>query len=176
MPWARMEVRHASAVPGECGRNSRARATAARTPDLPSLLRHWAGVAVMTAALATRSKAHVFVGSPDQVRQVRDFVGRVVAGCPVAGDVVLLASEVATNAIEHTASGAGGSFTVAVCRSACRVRVEILDDGSVKTPVAHRPGRPGERGCGLFLVSEFAARWGYSGGQHGRVVWFEVEW
>lgn len=130
----------------------------------------------MTAALAARPKMRIFSGSPRQVRLVRDFVGRAVAGCPVAGDVVLLASEVATNAIVHTASGAGGSFTVAVCQSGSRVRVEVLDGGSVNAPVVRPSGCPGEFGRGLVLVGEIAARWGYSGGQRGRVVWFEVEW
>jgi hypothetical protein len=173
---ARMEVPHASAVPRERGRDSRERTIAAHTPDLPSLRRYRAGVAVVTAAVAARPRVRVFAGSPHQVRHVRDFVGRAVAGCPVAGDVVLLASEVATNAIVHTASGAGGSFTVAVCQSGSRVRVEVLDGGSAKSPVAHAPGCPGESGSGLVLVGEIAARWGHSGGQHGRVVWFEVEW
>lgn len=130
----------------------------------------------MTAALAAKPKVRVFAGSPHQVRHVRDFVGRAVAGCPVSGDVVLLASEVATNAIVHTASGAGGSFTVAVRQAGSRVRVEVLDGGSVKSPVARLSGCPGESGRGLFLVNEFAARWGHSGDQHGRIVWFEVEW
>jgi anti-sigma regulatory factor (Ser/Thr protein kinase) len=137
---------------------------------------HWAGVAVVTAALAALPEVRVFAGSPHQVRHVRGFVGRTVAGCPVAGDVVLLASEIATNAIVHTASGAGGKFAVLLYHSGNRVRVEVLDGGSVKTPVADPRGCRGDSGRGLVLVEEIAARWGYFGGRRGRVVWFEVEW
>lgn len=130
----------------------------------------------MTKALAARPRTRVFAGSPHQVRHVRHFVGQVIARCPVSDDVVLLASELATNAIVHTASGMGGTFAVAVSRTADCVRVEVTDGGSAKTPTAHRDGSSGEAGRGLRLVEEIAARWGYSGGQHGRAVWFEVEW
>lgn len=130
----------------------------------------------MTKVLAARPRTRIFAGSPHEVQHVRRFVGQAIAGCPVSNDVVLLASELATNAIMHTASGMGGTFTVSVSRAAGCVRVEVADGGSAKTPAAQRDGSSDEAGRGLRLVEGIAARWGYSGGQHGRVVWFEAEW
>ena len=116
-----------------------------------------------------------FRGVPGQVRHVREFVAAAVDGCPVADEVVLLASELATNAVLHTASGDGGTFRVVICMAGKRVRVEVHDGGSDTAPDARRPQTPEESGAGLRLVGAVAARWGHHGGRAGRVVWFEVE-
>lgn len=130
----------------------------------------------MTKAVATRPETRVFSGSLSQVRQVRDFVGHLVAEYPAADDIVLLASELATNAIVHTASGNGGTFTVAVQQTDARVRVEVGDAGSAKIPVAQPCESLRESGCGLALVNKMAASWGHFGGPRGRVVWYEMGW
>ncbi|MGH3278426.1 MAG: ATP-binding protein [Trebonia sp.] len=130
----------------------------------------------MSKATATIPKARVFGGYPQEVRSVRDFVGSTVNGCPVAGDVVLLASELATNAIVHTASGSGGTFCVCVHVHDGGVGVEVSDLGSDTVPSVHQPGSPGESGAGLWLVDTIADRWGFHGGPTGRVVWFEMDW
>lgn len=80
-----------------------------------------------------------FPGSPDQVAHVREFVRLVLGPLPVVDEAVLLASELATNAVVHTASGQGGTFDVAVSRYPSGVHVEVHDAGShqVPTPRAH---------------------------------------
>lgn len=128
----------------------------------------------MTTAVAVRPKMRVFLGSPEQVRYARDFVARVLAGSGAADDAVLLTSEVVTNAIVHTGSGAGGTFAVMVCRDGGRVRVVVRDGGADRGPVVRPPGRGGESGLGLGLVEMLADRWGHDGDARGRVVWFEV--
>ncbi len=130
----------------------------------------------MITVIATRPKMRVFAGSSDQVRHARDFVRRVLDECPVADDATLLASELATNAIQHTASGLGGKFTVTVYRTHTWVRVEVTDDGSDTTPHPRPHGGAGESGLGLTLVELVAPRWGCDGGTLGCVVWFELEW
>ena len=130
----------------------------------------------MTKTLATRPETRVFSGWPTQVRQVRDFVRHLVAGWPVADDIVLLADELATNAIVHTASGSGGLFIVAVRQAESLVRVEVCDAGSVTIPVAHPFEDPEESGCGLALMEKMATRWGHFGSYQSPVVWFEMEW
>jgi anti-sigma regulatory factor (Ser/Thr protein kinase) len=130
----------------------------------------------MSAAEVTKSEMRVFLGSPSQVSDVRAFVAEVVTSCPVAEDVVLLASEVSTNAILHTASGRGGTFTVVVVPDIGHVRVEVHDDGSDNAPDVRLPGVPEESWRGLDLVEKLATRWGHLGGRDGRVVWFEVQW
>jgi len=130
----------------------------------------------MITVIATRPKMRIFAGAGDQVRHARDFVGRVLDECPAADDATLLTSELATNAIAHTASGLGGKFAVTVYKADTWVRVEVTDDGSVETPHPRPHGRAGESGFGLNLVELVARRWGYDGGTLGRVVWFELEW
>ena len=122
------------------------------------------------------SQARVFDGSREEIRRVRAFVRQLVDGCPAADDVVLLSSEVATNAVVHTASGDGGAFFVLVLVESGWVRVEVHDLGSAKAPVIRKSRQPDESGTGLSLVEKIADRWGFHGGQRGRVVWFEMDW
>jgi anti-sigma regulatory factor (Ser/Thr protein kinase) len=130
----------------------------------------------VTDIVAARPKTRIFPGTPDQVAHARRFVGRVLDGNPVADDAALLTSELATNAVVHTASGQGGTFAVAVRQHAAGVRVEVWDAGAVTAPVVRSPDQEREGGAGLGLVETIATRWGHLGDQGGRVVWFEVEW
>jgi anti-sigma regulatory factor (Ser/Thr protein kinase) len=118
----------------------------------------------------------VFLGARHEVRNVRAFVREAVDGCPAADDVVLLASEVAANAVVHTASGEGGTFTVVVCRCGQVVRVEVHDGGSQAPPGACAAEAHASSGRGLGIVGALASRWGHLGDRDGRVVWFEVDW
>jgi anti-sigma regulatory factor (Ser/Thr protein kinase) len=118
----------------------------------------------------------VFLGSHHEVRNVREFVAQAVDGSPVADDVILLTSEVAANAVVHTASGKGGTFTVVVQPGDRVVRVEVHDGGSEAPPQVRSAGELAGSGRGLGLVEGLATRWGYLGNRDGRVVWFEVEW
>lgn len=130
----------------------------------------------MSKAAPAVSQTRIFGGSPREVRSVRDFVGQLVDGCPVADAVLLLSSELATNAVLHTASGAGGTFCVSVLVENRKVRVEVHDLGSVTAPAVRRSCQPGESGAGLSIVDSIADRWGTDGGPSGRVVWFEMDW
>jgi anti-sigma regulatory factor (Ser/Thr protein kinase) len=118
----------------------------------------------------------VFLGSPRAVQDAREFVAQAVDGCPVVDDVILLASELATNAILHTASGKGGTFTVVVHSSTGMVRVEVHDGGSEASPGVSAPDDLATTGRGLGLVESLATRWGNLGDRDGRVVWFEMDW
>ena len=56
-----------------------------------------------------------FPGTASAVSQARRFVAGVIGdGFPALDDVLVLVSEVASNAVKHTASGDGGAFEVAV--------------------------------------------------------------
>ena len=130
----------------------------------------------MNRAAPAVSQTRIFYGSPEEIRNVRAFVGQLVDGCPVADDAVLLGSELATNAVLHSASGAEGTFSVSVLVESGWVRVEVHDLGSTTAPAVHRSCEPGESGAGLSIVEMIAARWGSHGGRSGRVVWFEMDW
>jgi anti-sigma regulatory factor (Ser/Thr protein kinase) len=104
-----------------------------------------------------------FAGQPGQVAQARHFVQAALAGCPALADAVLLTSELATNAVQHSASGRGGAFVVAICHAPGRVRVTVTDDGSATRPImAPEPEELAVSGRGLVLVDCLADRWGYA--------------
>ena len=56
-----------------------------------------------------------FPGQASAVGQVRRFVASVVGeDFPALDDLLVLVSEVAANAVKHTASGDGGAFEIVV--------------------------------------------------------------
>ena len=85
----------------------------------------------------TRPIRRVFPGRHDQVRCARDFVRRVVGpNCSMLDEAVLLTSELCTNALQHSGSGAGGTFEVTVLRGPGCARIEVRDEGSKSLPAA----------------------------------------
>jgi anti-sigma regulatory factor (Ser/Thr protein kinase) len=130
----------------------------------------------MTEVATATPSIRVFLGLPAQVRRVREYVAQAAGGCPVVDDVILLATEVATNAVVHTASGKGGTFTVVVRPGDGVIRVEVHDGGSEASPGIRATEALAGSGRGLDLVESLATRWGHLGDREGRVVWFEVEW
>ena len=123
----------------------------------------------------TRPIRRVFPGQEDQVRCARDFVRRVVGpGCSAVDEAVLLTSELCTNALQHTDSGAGGTFEVTVlCGTGC-ARIEVRDEGSKSRPTAKSCEQLSEVGRGLDIVRLLAYRWGQRGDEYGRCVFFEL--
>lgn len=142
------------------------------------------------SARANRSCAarqvRVFPGQPARVAEVRMFVAAALADCPAREALLSCASELAANAILHTASGAGGVFAVEVTRPADgRAMVAVTDAGGLGEPSLRDRGEPSVRdpvelaegGRGLALVAALASRWGHRVGPGGgRTVWAEVTW
>ncbi len=86
-------------------------------------------------------------------------------------DVVLLVSELATNAVKHGPDQAE-MIRVRITKLADSVRVAVEDPGSGFDDPTPAPRRPGS-GMGLYLVHELSSKWGIEGdGQ--TVVWFEI--
>jgi anti-sigma regulatory factor (Ser/Thr protein kinase) len=115
-------------------------------------------------------------GSPEHVSGTRAFITRTLAAVPgVDSDAAtLLTSELVTNAIQHTDSGApGGTVTVVVIGVPGGVLVEVVDDGSADTPIV-RGDLFAAEGHGLFLVQALAAQWGYLRDPAGTTVWFHL--
>jgi anti-sigma regulatory factor (Ser/Thr protein kinase) len=98
---------------------------------------------------------------------------------PSRDDVLTVATELAVNAIEHTASGHGGCFTmmVSLLTDPPRVRLTVADEGAANGPAwpSKSPG-PATSGFGLYLVRRLSARVGVSGTNLGRRVWAEITW
>jgi len=123
----------------------------------------------MTAEPATATRhAAIYPGRADQLRHVRRAVASNLAGCAAAADAVLIASELAANAILHSRSRAG-HFTVRTELHPDHVRIEAEDSGG---PWRRRP--PDCRPHGLNVVEALTGPdgWGVettTGG--GRMVW-----
>jgi anti-sigma regulatory factor (Ser/Thr protein kinase) len=112
---------------------------------------------------------------------VRHWIADLLPECDALAEVLLLASELCTNAVVHTRSGqAGGRFSVDVEWSMELARVVVGDQGSLEIPVAG-VGAAGEAqteesGRGLWLVDAMADDWGTVSAPGGRWVWFSVDW
>jgi serine/threonine-protein kinase RsbW len=122
-----------------------------------------------------------FRGSADQVLEVRHWLEDLLPDCAARADVLLLASELCTNAIVHSRSGeAGGQFSVDIDWAPALARVVVGDQGSAKTPaIAPRSGDTGqlrECGRGLVLVDHVADDWGTASRPNRRWVWADVAW
>ena len=83
--------------------------------------------------------------------------------------VVLLTSEVVTNALLH----AGTVITVAVRRDGQGVRVEV-GDGSGVQPVQRRRSTTATTGRGVQLLESVSDGWGSTAVAEGKLVWFRV--
>jgi anti-sigma regulatory factor (Ser/Thr protein kinase) len=149
--------------------------TLARSYGRPHLLGYRTSGGGVSAEAVAKPGMRVFLGTPRELRSAREFVAEVVGGCPVADEVILLASEVAANAVLHTASGKDGTFTVVVHPFNEMVRIEVHDGGSETPPYIRSADDQAVSGRGLGLVELLAARWGHLGDRDGRVVWFEVD-
>ncbi|MFI8962425.1 ATP-binding protein [Streptomyces sp. NPDC053493] len=125
-------------------------------------------------------------GSAGAVTRCRDFTkaalvdwgwlpARTTEGRERAEDVLLLVSEVVTNACLH----AGGPQELVLRQSGSdgRLRIEV-SDGSPDRPRAHSPRSPAQPGGhGLMVLDRLAGAWGSaekSDGSPGKVVWVEV--
>ena len=128
------------------------------------------------AAPTARPKRRLFPGRPDQIAQARNFTRRVLRSCPVSDDAALLVSELATNAMAHTATGTGGHFHVTIYPGDASLLIAVTDDGSGKVPARRLPDEWAEDGRGLGLVELIAERWGHCGNERSRTIWFELRW
>ena len=86
--------------------------------------------------------------------------------------VMLLVSEVVTNAVIHPEVEPPGKVALYARLEKEAIRVEVTDEGNGFTP---RPGNPTQLGSGfgLYLLEKESARWGVEATPH-TTVWFEV--
>ena len=115
-------------------------------------------------------------GAIDQAQHVRADLAKVVAGCPISDDLVLLASELSTNAILHSRSGhPDRTFTVRVTLyPGDYAWGEVIDHGGTWTA----DEVDDEHGRGLAIVAAVAGdgNWGIDGGAASRAAWFRLDW
>ena len=117
-------------------------------------------------------------GRPHEVSTARAFVMRTLSadkGQAIDSDAAtLLTSELVTNAIQHTASGApGGTVTIVIVDVPDGVLIEVIDAGSLDRPTV-KSDVFAANGHGLYLVQELATQWGYLRDAAGTTVWFQL--
>ena len=102
-------------------------------------------------------------------RATRAFLdGRVDP--PMCDDVLLVVSELVTNAVVH----AGTDLTVRLQISSSRLRVEVTDTAA-QLPVMRDLDHVAERGRGMRIIARVADRWGVEPvGDRGKTVWAEL--
>ncbi len=133
----------------------------------------------MAAKVPTRTFQRAYCGAASEVRRVRADLAAVAAGCPVADELVLLASELVTNAIMHSRSGEpGGTFTIrAELRQGEYARLEVEDLGGGWSNYVDEHD---EHGRGLDIVGAIAGdgNWGIGTGgpPESCVVWARMAW
>lgn len=93
----------------------------------------------------------------------------------IRGDVLLLVSELVTNAVRHAGAGPERPLQVQVLRGPRWLVVSVEDEGPGFAPQP-TPSPPGNEsgGWGLFLVDQIADRWGVECTTSGSRVWFEI--
>jgi len=104
------------------------------------------GTVSSAAAQAATSYQRTFHGRADQIGQVRRDIASHLAGHPAVNDAVLIASELATNSVLHSASAAE-SFTVRCQEYPGYVQIEVEDLGG-----PWQPGQPDGRPHGLDII------------------------
>lgn len=112
---------------------------------------------------------------PESVKAARDFTTRTLAawGLDDTGDIRLVVSELATNALTHGSDRDHG-FLVRLEPDDGGIRLEVHDSRDPRQPLPEpaEPDPAAETGRGLVLAAALAARWGVTPRQpRGKIVW-----
>ena len=112
-------------------------------------------------------------GAPAIAREaLRDGNGMLPDG--IRDDVLLLVSELVTNAVRHAGAGPDRPLHLQLLRGPRWVVVTVRDEGPGFTwhPGPSAGNQSG--GWGLFLVDQIADSWGVECTASGTRVWFEI--
>jgi Histidine kinase-like ATPase domain len=126
-----------------------------------------------TAAQTATWYQRTFGGRADQLSQVRRDIAAYLGGCPVTQDMVLIADEMAANAILHTHSR-GCTFHVRCQLSPGTAQIEIEDLGGPWRPRPHD-----DRPHGLDIIQALTGPDGWGTrptGTGGRITWARLTW
>ena len=116
----------------------------------------------------------VLPGDLSAAGAARDHVSAELQGLALddrtVDDAVLVASELAANAIRHGAP----PVTLIVDITGATVRIEVRDHGRATEPSALPPSSSAGSGRGLALVQQLALDHGWARGHDGTTVWAEL--
>ena len=96
------------------------------------------------------------------------------AGDPLAETLVLLVSELVTNAVVHTGRPAVLRLLLPARHAAAPLRIEVVD-ASGRPPRQRQADADDAHGRGLELVAGLASRWGWRRLGPGKSLWCELD-
>jgi anti-sigma regulatory factor (Ser/Thr protein kinase) len=112
-------------------------------------------------------------GAPGRARAAVSDVSQLLRlGAATVQTLVLLVSEVVSNAVLHSTAPPEEAIVLALSATREKLRVAVIDAGAGFTP-ARREANSLKQGYGLFLVEKAASDWGVDVGP-GTCVWFEL--
>ncbi|GAA0619556.1 ATP-binding protein [Streptomyces crystallinus] len=113
-------------------------------------------------------------GSPEEVARARRWTRDVLRAHPRVDDVVLVVSELGTNALTHTV---GDALRVMLTVTEGRVTVAVTDSGGTpQGPKVTEAAEEAIHGRGLSIVMALAHRLAVTGDETGRTVTAELPW
>jgi anti-sigma regulatory factor (Ser/Thr protein kinase) len=112
-------------------------------------------------------------GAPARARAaVTDWSQRQEVAPTQLQMLVLLVSEVVSNAVLHSKAPNDAAISLRATLEGEAIRVSVSDAGEGFTPKRRDPGRITD-GYGLFLLDKIASRWGVDA-KGATSVWFEL--
>ncbi|WP_432092935.1 ATP-binding protein [Streptomyces sp. bgisy100] len=113
-------------------------------------------------------------GFPEEVRRARRWALDILGDCPKSDNAELIVSELATNALIHTASRSD-VFHVALIRSAHVLAISVTDRGGTdSSPRVEHPDGDSLHGRGLGIVALLATHVHVEGDRTGRTITAEI--
>jgi anti-sigma regulatory factor (Ser/Thr protein kinase) len=91
---------------------------------------------------------------------------------PLAQSLILLVSEVVSNAVRHSEADAAAPIELVVRVDDEKIHVSVTDAGNGFVPRPRDPASTSD-GYGLYLLEKVAARWGVESNGDTK-VWFEL--
>ena len=117
-------------------------------------------------------------GGPAAPSVARDLLTRAIGESTdeeALRDVLLLTTELVTNAVRHAHVDETGIIELTAAADAGVVRVAVTDPGAATRPQMREVDIEVPGGMGLFLVEQISDRWAVEGDARGATcVWFEL--
>jgi len=161
------------AIPAGAARAS----ISSRTPLPPDWLTAWARRTVMRLPLATpvawpgkdEAEETLLPRDPSAVRTTRRELTRLFGHAARSEDIVLAASEIAANAVQHAA----GPTSLVTRATADRLVIEISDTDPVHLPRVLPLQTATASGRGMAIIDQISDCWGVLSMPSSKVVWCE---